>query len=257
MQIYFIIMSNNLSSNNLTSNNPKSINGLQCISKCYKKNYQFTHPLTLERIVNKYDNLCAVFPHKNENDEVISYDNCNYIDNENMDTNFEENLTMLNPIINFSPEIFLNVYYNIYQISEFYSWLENNINAPIFTQLRVITSFILNYNQNVDIFEEQLAINIQEIIKKFWIKLMYKKLCDNLTVINNKVVCVEKEKNKIGKSEFVDIRTKYIINEITTLENIFTIMNKYLDFIKKNNSYTPYYDYLISEFRKIILTKIK
>lgn len=239
-------------------NKPKSVNGKQCISKCYKENFQFTHPLTLETIIAPNKNLCSVIPFKNDKGETIAYDECNYIEADEHDgTNFEENLNMLNPIINFFPQNFLGVYYGIESIDDFYSWLENNISLSPITQLRVINCFILVYSNNINVFEEQLAINIQEIIKKFLIKIIYKKLCDYLNVVNNKVVCVEKSKNKLSKKDHIALRTDYIINNITTKENIFVILNNYLTYIKNNepeNEYgKDYYTFLVDKFEKILI----
>jgi len=238
---------------------PKSINNKQCISKCHKEGEFFIHPLKLNEIIVPDQQVCAIVPYVDDDGNTQTFDTCirNNGDNDTV-SELEDNISILYPIINFSPEIFLETYYDIKNITDFYSWLESNENNSTFTQLRVIDCLIMLYWNKINLFEEQFAFTIVNIIKKFWIKLMYKKLCVYVGVVENdkniNVIRVKPSENKLKKTQFVKERTKYITSEITNIKNIFIISNEYLDYLKEDKKIVAgiqnFYDFLLTRLEE-------
>lgn len=215
----------------------KSINNVQCISNCYPKNTKMTHPITLENITNIYHNFCAI-AETNINGEPQIIDQCN----NPIDISHEgdgqsathNNIDILYPIIDFNAADFLKKYYNINDISDFYVYLRNNKSIPIFTKIRLLECFIIVHGKDISVVEDVFVETIIDIIKKFWIKRMYRKLCNYITVKNDECIFVDPSNNKLSPSDNVSLRTKCIMSVITP-QIISEISNNYITNIGMRN----------------------
>ena len=242
---------------------PKSVNNIQCISKCYNKKTNITHPITLEEMTNIYHPFCAIAPTL-INGETQVIDQCNTssdkkydVDDDNLITQ-NDKMDMLYPLIEFNAKEFLRKYYKINDISDFYILLKNNKSLPIFTKLRLIDCFIIVFGKNITITEEIFSETIIDIIKKFWIKKMYGKLCMYISIEKNDGVFMNPKKNKIKKSKNVSIRTKFIIANLITSKLIFAITNNYFADIETRSAIgiDNFYDFLIIALEEKIKTFI-
>jgi hypothetical protein len=235
------------------------MSGTQCISQCYNKGSKIVHPITLKVISQPQSSFCAINPSVDHaSGRIISIDQC--VVNKNNDTNNNQihvldKLDILNPLIYFDYIDFLNKYYKINDISDFYIWLNNNKTSPYLTQLRIIDCFINGYGHNVTFLDEAFTDAIYNITKKFWIKKIYKNLCDLVDVKDNVAYFVKPEKNSLKKKDNIEIRTRFLFDELITKSNIATISNDFFSDIvarKKNNiGIHEYYDYLTDKLREI------
>lgn len=227
---------------------PVSKNNIKCISKCYPKNTQITHPVTTELITNIYHDFCAIPKTDIDGTEQI-IDACDLPSSMANDDKllFQTKLDILYPIIDFNPYDFLNAYYKIKDISDFYAYLREHKNIPVFTKLRIIDCFIISFGKDTDVIEDIFSDTIIDIVKKFWIKKMYGVLCQYVTVVHNDGKPISPSNNKLKKSDDVAIRTKYIVSTVATPQNIFEITNKYFTDIQSNDDagIDNFYEFLL------------
>jgi hypothetical protein len=245
---------NNTKNKNVVINKifPKSISGKQCISQCYNANDEAVHPIALNKVTMNVP-FCMIDPeikngNKNLADECKPTHN-NYIIDE---------LDILYPLIHFDHANFLQKYYKINDINDFYFWLKNNITAPYLTKERIIDCFIISFGKNVDILDYVFSETILDIIKKFRIKKMYKKLCKYVDIKHDKLFFVDPTKNELKNGEYIEERTLYLFDYLITEKNIFQISNDYFTNIQtKNNEQIigieNYYKYLVNELCKKII----
>lgn len=225
---------------------PTSVNNEQCISKCIDKNIQLTHPITLETVTNIYHPFCAIVPQWN-NGILNVIDKCNISDNvKNEQIIQDDKINILYPIINFNPQDFLSMYYGINDANDFYILLKNT-NLPIFTKIRLFDCFINIFGEKIALIDNILSDTLIEIIKKFWIKKMYRRLCNYINITNGECHFINPDNNQLKKTEYIHNRTKYIMKILITQKNIFKICNNFFSNIKKNiiydntDSYTYFY----------------
>jgi hypothetical protein len=212
---------------------PKSIKNNQCISSCFPPRTDTVHPITLENITNTKFPFCAVTPHE-KNGEKVVIEECNVKD---IEENNNDNLNILYPIISFNYKDFLKTYYQINSINDFYFWLKNNKSTPIFTKLRLFDCIINVFGKDIVLVEPIFVETIIDIIKKFWIKLMYRKLCHYIGIDSkNNIIIVKSKDNKLKKSEHIEQRTKFLISNIMTTSTITNIINNYFNEITNNKN---------------------
>ena len=238
----------------------KSINGKQCISKCYEKNSKILHPIALKVVSNDKSSFCAINPTINPyNGKFLFVDECtrpnNILNSTSNNTPINKTITdidILLPIIHFECDEFLKKCYNINNIGDFYGWLNNNKNTPYLSQLRIIDCFIKCYGNNIDILDDIFTDVIYYIIKKYWIKKMYNKLCQRVGVENNIAFLVKENKNMLKKTDYIEIRTKFLFSNLITKENIAQISSEYFSHKKGNFDIgiNDYYNHLLNNFMK-------
>lgn len=242
---------------------PKSTNDIQCISQCYNKKTNITHPITLEEMTNIYHPFCAIAPTL-INGETQVIDQCNVSHDKKYDIDDDQivarndKMDLLYPIIEFDTKEFLRKYYKINDISDFYILLKNNKSIPVFTKIRLIECFIIVFGKNITIIDDIFSEAIIDIIKKFWIKKMYGKLCKYIGIERNDCMFVDPKKNKIEKSDNVSARTKFIVSKLITPKIIFEISNNYFADIGTRGviGMDNFYDFLITALEEKIKTLI-
>lgn len=218
---------------------PISKNKIQCISKCVEKNTVIQHPITQQSVTNTFAPFCAVTPFEKNNKTVI-IDECDLSTDQitseitetpDQFTQKEDILETLYPLFVFNIEEFLKTYYNINDLSDFYDWFKNNKSSAVFTKIRILDCGFQIFGSKISIIEDILTQSIIEIIRSFWIKKLYGKLCKYLDVKDDKVIVVKS--SKLSKTEQIPLRSKFIITDIITQANIFEITNKYINILKE------------------------
>jgi len=159
----------------------------------------------------------------------------------------ESQLNILYPIIQFNAFEFLSKYYRINDVSDFYKWLEIHKSSPVFTRIRLIDCFFEVYGKDITVTEDILTETIINIINNFWIKKMYRKLCQYVSIKNNNGFVIDPKKNKLNKIDEIVTRTDFLISHVITSTAVFEILNDYVALINKgNNKYELFYDFLLS-----------
>lgn len=241
---------------------PKSSNDVQCVSKCYKKSTNITHPVTLERTTNINGSFCAIIPTQIDGN-LVTIDECllppddmnEYsIDSQKQKDEWviqqNDELNLLYPFLDFNPRDFMKKYYGIRNIGDFYLFLKNNASLPIFTKLRLMDCFIDVFGEGVSVLDVSFIDTINDIIKKFWIKQMYAKLCNYITVKQDVCELTFPENNTMKKSDSVQLRTKYIVSQIATHQTVSESVNEYFSNISKktNPNMSDVCDFLVESF---------
>lgn len=220
---------------------PKSDNGIQCITQCYPKGTKIKHPLTGQEISDDTNPFCAIVP-ITKNNEIKLTDTCDPLITPKQD----------------KLRTFLK-YYNITSPNDFYIWLKNYKDIPVFTLMRVIDCFMLLFGKTITIIDKILSDCIEHIIKLFWIKKMYGKLCNYVSVFNDTCHFVPDKSNKLKKTDDIKIRTKFLLSELVTYSNIFEITNKYFNEFNNRSTFgmSDFLVFLISDLEKKIQKLIK
>lgn len=232
-----------------------SNNQNKCIGKCYDASVPQIHPITLEHVMHNKP-YCPIQPIIEDKHMRIS-GNCNLEYNEVMQSNKlfstrEQKSTLLTPYIIFNPFSFMSDYYEIKTLNDFYSWLSNNKNAPVFTKMRLIDCFILSFGNDVNVVDDIFNKTIIDVIKKFWIKKMYRKLCSYVHATpQGACKLIEPSKNKLKKSDNVTERTKFLLTLITPIM-VSEISNIFFSTIRTNDGIAEFYDTLVNGVRKKI-----
>lgn len=223
---------------------PKTLNKNQCISKCYQPDTNIMHPITLENVTMTDKPFCAIVP-KTENNERVILEQCSEND---IDKKDDDQINILYPLILFNHSDFLKTYYQINDINDFYYWLKTNKMTPIFTKLRLFDCIINAFGKDITIVESIFIETIIEIIKKYWIKMMYSKLCKYVGFSQkNELQLMKPENNKLNKMDNVEERTRYIISTIITTQNLTNIINNYFNEItnRKELGINDFYIFIV------------
>lgn len=221
----------------------KSSHNNKCISKCYSPGTNIVHPITLENVTHLDSSFCAVMP-KKENNKHIILKKCDEYDSEMQD---DDKLNILHPLILFDNRDFLQTYYQINDINDFYFWLRTNKNIPIFTKLRLFECILSVFGDDISIVEPIFVETIIDIIKKYWIKMMYSKLCKYIGYSSeNEIQIMKPSKNKLTKIEKIDERTKYIISTFITNQNLTNIINNYFNNKKKDDNLNDFFNFILT-----------
>jgi hypothetical protein len=243
---------------------PVSLHGIQCVDDCKKKGTKVKHPITTTIITNTKDNFCPIQPTMIDG-KIREMDICNINDNDiiGIDNDKSDPFTrmtvktneILYPIMPFNSLSFLKTYYDIKNVNDFYQWIKDNKFVPIFTKIRLYSCFITAFYHNVTILDDAFIDGIIDIIKKFMIKKIYKKICGYVGIIDNRVAIIKPSENKLNCKDDIDKRTKFIINDILTHQNIARVSTVYFNTEGKNDTYLE--DYIGFIFNTIINDIIK
>lgn len=241
---------------------PKSASNKPCISLCVEKGKQIKHPVTGSLIVSNDASYCAVDP-VYENGKIVVIDECDTKQNPtNIDAEILTSLSnpdLLNPVSQFNPRYFLMFYYNISTINDLYKWFASNKNAPVLTRTRIVDLFLLSIRDNAIFFDETFVDIFIQLIKQFWIKVIYKKLCPYVGVVNGKGILTIPEKNTLKKMENNDIRAKFIVNEIFDKSKLVEMTGQYTDKMIKTEtqmSFDSYLQFIVIELEKSIQNEL-
>ncbi len=203
----------------------KSVNGRQCLGPCYESNKWTIHPLTLEYITNKNYPFCPTAPWtdpKNK-DKIFIQDRCHKPSKDVDDIAIQMNVII--PEITFTHEHFLKIYYKIYSFENATSWISKYEHKPILTKLRILECAWKAYGNTLSILTNDLVIIYIDIIKKYWMKYIYKSIGKYVNVETKKIY-FNKPTNANNKYKVEKIN--FIIKKLVTNNNIYKILYKYI-----------------------------
>lgn len=191
---------------------PKSIAGRQCISPCYAPDVIYTHPKTLENIHYQDHSSCAVDPFEDPISKTRM--NADICESSNLHTS-DSKLDLLTPYIDFNQSLFLERFYGIKNVSDFFTYINNNQNMPILTYERLLNCFIGIFGKTVTIIDDSFAKMTYKLIKKYWIKLIYKKIANHINCNEHDCYVVSPKQNNLNKHDFVRERIKFLMSILT------------------------------------------
>ncbi len=202
----------------------KSINGRQCLGPCYKPAIWTIHPVTLGYITDEEHPFCPTERYKDEElDKFVYLDRCKQ-PTDNIDNTALE-MNVISPEIDFSCNNFLKIYYKIYSFENAVEWILKNKYKSVLTKLRILSCSWRAYNITLEVLTNDLIDVYINIIKKYWIKTIYKYISKYIRVTKKKIHFSTKgtanNKNKVEKINF-------IIKKLITKNNIYKIMSKYI-----------------------------
>ena len=235
--------------------------GHKCITPCYEKGSRVTHPLTLQVVTNNVFPFCAIVPIKEQGKmEVTSL--CKLEQSMNTPENVTQSknkLDLLYPIVEFNQETFLRDYYEIIDVGDLYRWLRNNKMAPVYTRMRIIEISSMVFWDTITVVEDIFPETIIDIIKKFWIKLLYGKLCIYIGVKNDTGFIINSNDNKLKKTDDVQIRTNFLFSKLITREIVTEICNNYFLYLQhsKTLEVKSIYYFILETFEEKLIAVTK
>lgn len=238
---------------------PKSVNGKQCLGPCYKKNTKIIHPTYLNIVTSK-DDFCPVGREEifiNGKKTLIYTDVCNEVKINDSEQNTDNTYNLLFPYVDFNPQLFLKLFYNINTFGEIIEWINDN-NTSIDTKERIFNLGVDAFKDNLDIIE----ISDTRIVD-FIYELFNKKYFNNIIIPIFQYITVSDKYTKLGydtkkdTDETIIIKTNYIKKNILILNNISNFIKSF--FNKKiisdvNNTYSIL---MVNGFTNYIINDIK
>ena len=216
---------------------PKSKNNFRCIGPCYNPGTSIVHPLTLEYVTDKYYPFCPVKEWEYIDKETgvktnRTTDVC-YRPTESKDLSGKEfEMNILTPSIDFNEEQFLKIFYNIHSFEDAVNWIDNKKYSPILTRLRIMNCAWVAYGSTVNIVDQRVSDFYVELVKKKWIRNLYRKLNKYVHISNGKIFLGNPNANNLSPNDDVVLRTNYLIDKFINSDEMYKFLVRYL----KHNS---------------------
>jgi len=241
---------------------PKSINGMQCVGPCYKKNTKILHPIYLNVVTNNEKNFFCPIVEKKEiiNGKKIStyVDECNEINYNKKNINIDSKFELLFPYIDFNPTIFLNLFYNINNFGEMIEWIYNNKYLPLDNKERIFNLGLDSFIKNIEMIELIDNRVIDFLYELFMDKYLNKIVLPIFTyiTIDDKYTQIKYTQEK-ETNETIIIKTNYIKKNIITLDNIINFIKYFKNKNIKSNITNTYVNLIVDNFSNYIVDLIK
>lgn len=238
----------------------KSLNGIQCLGPCYKKNIKIIHPLYLF-VVSLNKSFCPVAEHviiqnnkkvKSHVDECMEYN----------DNTINLNLDILYPNLDFNATNFLNIYYNIKNFGEGIEWITQNSHLSINTCERIFNLIFEAFNKDIDIIEisDNRILDFINLLIKTKYNNLLSKLFKYINIDNN-FASIHKYsyniRDKTETDESIIIKTNYIIKNLITYDNISNYITKNIKTKIESSVISSYSEILIDKFISFLIDNIK
>lgn len=216
---------------------PKSKKKFQCLGPCYHAKTKIVHPTALEIITDNMNPFCPVdewtsIDERNGESKKYLSDACfKPTEKENI-SNKEMELNILTPYIDFNSTHFLKIYYNIFTFEDSIDWLHRNKHLSIGTKIRIISSSLTAFGENIELFDSRFVDFIIEFIKKKKIREIYDKIYSYVGKIDpsNEIGLVQ---NNLNKSDSCVERMNYIIQVFLTKDEVNKFLIKYFSYKKE------------------------
>jgi hypothetical protein len=150
-------------------------------------------------------------------------------------------LSILVPESNISSEYFIRIYYNINNLNELLTWLENNTELPYRTKERVFDNGMIEYGKYINIIDQRFINHIMYIFN-YNMHIIYNSIRpyiklnkENITLINPIYVNNNKYTHKDDKKTIQLIRY-YIKDKFINPEFIYKYISKFIKYYKKKLS---------------------
>ena len=229
---------------------PKSKNGFQCLSRCYKENSQIIHPITLDSVIGYNEPFCAIEP---QNDGTL-IDACYYT--KSSDDNNDDVNDILLPQIDFNCSQFLKTYYGINTYVDALDWIAQKNNSPIFTKLRIMDCVLTIYGDKINILDTKFTEFYTEVIKKLWIYNVYEECKKYIKIEDNKIFFSKLvDPNDFNKNK--KEKLNFLVDKFSSPSMIYKFMEKYFNEYKSSwNDINLHHVYMQKYFVKFTLNKI-
>jgi hypothetical protein len=223
-----------ISINQINHNYLKSLYKRKCLTRCYPKNVEYIHPLTLSIEKNNY-NSCAVNLFTDEFGNTNYADKCNLEDNKTFKIPDEIESILLS--FYFNPLDFLM---NIYKISSFeqtIQWTKEHVHLPFITIKRVHNCSWKVYG-NTDNLSSIVLDFYYQLSAKVWLKdyiqdiqknYSFDVVTENYSIDNKRELYLIILKDYYTYSFFVSVVKQYIHEYSSKWNEIYS----YFDSIKK------------------------
>jgi hypothetical protein len=266
---------------------PISVHKQQCIGPCYYSDSRIIHPLTLEEIKGVEHNFCPtntfVFTDpKTKKNQLSIIDKC--IVPTARETRMDDILRdfVIVPQLYFSSDYFVKVYYKIYSLEEFLTWLDSHKTDPFKTKERVFNNCMVVYGDQLNIIDHRIVYFINELMLKNLPRL-YRHLNkffsikdDTVTLIDlnkyNAIIHNEenKEKDEGDQQDITDDLTfnekqhtkialirEYIKEKFLGSDNVQQFMSKIIRYYKEDITDRHISDILVKHMIDYIIKRIK
>ena len=243
---------------------PKSKSGQQCIGPCYKPGTWIIHPVTLDYITNEDFPFCPTnyYPDPDNPDTLKRLDECFHpIEKPDKTDKTDIEMNIILPKFGFNCGHFLKIYYKIYSFEQTLEWLKENKYAPQYTKLRLLECSWQSYGNDVNILTDELVEFYVNMIKKSWIKKIYKHIEKYVKIDGDKIYFSvppkSEDKSKISNEYNVE-KINFIIKKIVNKNNIYKFFTKYIKGNKKRWDEIEDHNIKMQKFLvKYIVNKIK
>lgn len=225
----------------------KSINNRECLGPCHEANTYSIHPITLDHVIDKKNNYCAVEEYYDEKTKK----------NKNIDICIEKNKDVKIKDLNrqfLDCEKFLKLYYKIYSFEDGVNWIFENKLTPILTRIRIIECCWDAFGKEFNVIDSRVAELYVEVIKKKYINEIVNYLIYYIKIKNNKIFLEKPDLENTSKDFKIKEKQKFIIEKFINKDEINKFLIKYSDKYKDRLSNT---DEVISDLSIYIENKIK
>lgn len=221
---------------------PKSSNGYQCLTPCYKAGIFAIHPITLNQITDPANPFCLIEGVEETNKitgeiETKYTDKCFNPVDEKITNKYELSMNMITPKIGFTDENFLKIYYKIYSFENALEWLNENINSPFYTKQRILDCSWKIWGFNTYSIDDRLILFYLDLFKNNWFNnvfLSLKKYFENKNKDEIKNIINKKLLNYENLSKFFD---EYIEKQAKIKDEILShtnnIKNLFIEYLRK------------------------
>lgn len=239
---------------------PKSINGIQCVGPCYKKNTKILHPIYLNVVTNNDKSFCPISKEigiKNGKKYIEYVDACNDL-NLNKNNTLNSKFEMLFPYIDFKPDIFLNLFYNILTFGDSIEWIINNNHLPLDTKERIFNISLDAYFNKLELVE-LIENRVVDFIYTLFTNKYVNKICIPLFTyidVDDKITKISYTRKK-DTDETIIIKTNYIKKNIIINDNIINFIKYFKNKNIESNIENTYVELMVSGFSNYILDLIK
>ena len=241
---------------------PKSINNIQCVGPCYKKNTKVLHPIYLNVVTNNEANFfCPTIERTqitNGKKYSVYVDECNEINYNKKNVNVNSKFELLFPYIDFNPIIFLNLFYNINNFGDVMDWINNNKYLPLDNKERVFNLGLDAFIKNIEIIEIIDNRVIDFLYDLFLNKYLNKIVLPIFTyiTIDDKYTQIKYTQEK-ETNETIIIKTNYIKKNIITHDNIINFIKYFINKNIESDITNTYINLIVNSFSGYITDLIK
>ena len=237
---------------------PKSNNGKQCITKCFKPNSIFLHPVTLKFINSGKNAVCAVneyIDNNNGKDEKHYADMCNPQLAVDIQEGSIENF--ISPLLDFNSSLFLLTFYDIKSLEDALDWIDKNSHLPIYSKKRILDLSIEAFGTDINIVDNRFIDIVLLLVKTIFLEKFKDRLLKYIYIDSKGLV--QLTRSKASKSDDKDnvIKINYMFKMLVNSDEILKFSIKY--FRSRKSEWSNISDHLtnyIDDFILYLINKI-
>ena len=235
----------------IINKNPKSINNRSCLGPCYYPETYINHPIFLKDFYDSNNPTCPTQIYKTK-DEITGKEVEKYFDVCEKPTHKED---IMNQQSNFSAsfsgftkDYFLSNYYNILSFDDAIEWYSNNIFLPIDSIIRIINASLNVFGNDIDYFNNIFVDFYILYIKEKQMKYIYKNIFQNIGIINDDVLIIKENNNKLNYDDYSIERINYIYEKFINNNEIKKFLIKFLSEKSKFDEYNDVLYFMTNNF---------